>query len=1452
MKANGKILRNVKELIKITSAACKAFVFIVLLNPFMNIRAQEHHDHGAEHYFDHFNQYTLIQLSGVERRYVAESQVRQYVDLAFSNFYDAIQNRMEENPDFSHDEFESLANQLVQQVQAGVQEIAPREDTYPPVAPLQINGPCENMDFEWGNYNGWTASMAFRTDGNLYDFSGAVTSPPPAAQCQVVTGGVDPNVPAIPRVFPGAGGGNFSIRLGQTNFNINENRAVRLEQTFMVDNTNKFFLYHYAIVFEAPNGHTPNQRPYFIVDIIDGNGQPIQCAHYSVVVDAANQGDFQVINGNIFYKNWTTVFTNLEPYIGQNVTVRFQVADCSLTGHQAYAYIEASCGFQDITASPTTFCPGQTSTLTAPAGLGSYSWSTGQNTQSIVVNTPGTYTVQLIPVQGPQCAATLQTTVSQYPAPVTNFTSNAPQCLGTGVTFTDNSTIQAPATIQNYQWDFGNGIVTPLSNGNIVGVPNTSGTYTNPSHNYAGAGNYQVVLTVTSSDGCTNSATLPITVHPLPDITITAIDDVNCFGGNDGSITTNTLGGTAPYSWTINGNPGGPNFNNLTAGAYTVQVTDNHGCTDNAQANVGQPAAALDLTVTMIDDVNCFGGNDGSINTNTTGGTAPYGWTINGNPGGPNFGGLAAGAYTIQVTDNNGCTDNFVANVGQPAAALDLTVTLVDDVNCFGGSDGSISTNTIGGTAPYSWTIDGTPGGPNFNNLGASTYTLVVTDNNGCTDVEVVNVGQPAAALDITVTMIDDVNCFGGNDGSINTNTTGGTAPYSWTINGNPGGPNFSNLITGTYLIQVTDNNGCTDFVQANVGQPAAALDLTVTLVDDVNCFGGNDGSINTNTNGGTAPYSWTINGNPGGPNYTGLTAGAYTIQATDNNGCTDVEVVNVGQPAAALDLTVTMVDDVNCFGGNDGSINTNTTGGTAPYSWTLNGNPGGPNFGGLTAGAYTIQATDNNGCTDIEVVNVSQPAAALDITITATDDVNCFGGNDGSINTNTTGGTAPYSWTINGNPGGPNFNNLTAGAYAIQVTDNNGCVDNELVNISQPAAALDLTVTMVDDVNCFGGNDGSINTNTSGGTAPYIWTINGNPGGPNFGGLTAGTYHIQVIDDNGCVDNAVANINQPLGPLTISSATTTNPTCNGMANGSIDLIVMGGTWPYTFNWSHGATDEDVYLLPAGTYNITITDNQGCVLNGSYTLTEPPLLQIEANTKDLLCYGLSNGYIEVTVNGGVAPYQYVWSNGSMQEDLTEVGAGTYTLTVFDANMCNISDTYTIYSPDPIVIESMEEEYTIYVGEEVVLNANVSGGAGGFTYLWSPADWLDCNTCLNPVASPLLTTEYVLLVADQNGCTEVASSTVKVLYTLYVPNTFSPNGDGINETFNAVSRSCKEYRMAIFNRWGDKVFETDDINQGWDGYHKGVQAKQDVYSYRIEAKFYNGEYHELIGQVNLIR
>jgi gliding motility-associated-like protein len=308
--------------------------------------------------------------------------------------------------------------------------------------------------------------------------------------------------------------------------------------------------------------------------------------------------------------------------------------------------------------------------------------------------------------------------------------------------------------------------------------------------------------------------------------------------------------------------------------------------------------------------------------------------------------------------------------------------------------------------------------------------------------------------------------------------------------------------------------------------------------------------------------------------------------------------------------------------------------------------------------------------------------------------------------------------------------------------------------------------------------------------------------------------------------------------------------------SGSIDLSVSGGTVPYSFAWNNGAQTEDIAGLSPSVYSVTITDANGCTVSGNFTITEPPALVLNGQAHSNSCYGVTDASIDITITGGVMPYSTAWSNMSWSstvtaEDLSGIAPGTYDVLVTDANGCTASQQFSITGAAELQL-AMDSVYTIFAHESVTLNTLYSGGTGNYTFTWNPTDDLDCPDCPEPSASPLTDTRYTVTITDANGCTISGSSLVIVLHELYVPNTFTPNGDGINDYFSAVSRSVQEYRLMIFNRWGDMIFESDKIDQGWDGNYAGSEAKQDVYAYRIEARLYNGEYRELLGQVNLIR
>jgi len=330
------------------------------------------------------------------------------------------------------------------------------------------------MDFEAGDLSGWTLTRG-NVDGSApYSFVGEFPVGP-GAYHQIFAGGLDP-VCGIPRVGPLGGG--FATRLGNgTGVGA---RAARIKQTFLVDATNYLFTYSYAVVFQSPVGHGLNQQPYFTVRVFDSLGNSVPCGEYSVIADAASAPDYETTTwggSTVLYKDWTNVFANLSAYIGQNVTVEFTSGDCSLTGHFGYAYVDASCAFSDIIASSSTICAGDSTLLTAPPGADTYLWNTGATTQSIWAYTGGLYSVILTPFAGGGCSVDLDITITEFPSPTALFTPASNQvCLGTPMQFTDQSTTTVAGVITGLRWDFGDGIITPISSGAIIAVAYIRGT----------------------------------------------------------------------------------------------------------------------------------------------------------------------------------------------------------------------------------------------------------------------------------------------------------------------------------------------------------------------------------------------------------------------------------------------------------------------------------------------------------------------------------------------------------------------------------------------------------------------------------------------------------------------------------------------------------------------------------------------------------------------------------------------------------------------------------------------------------------------------------------------------------------------------------------------------------------------------------------------------------------
>jgi uncharacterized protein (DUF2141 family) len=928
------------------------------------------------------------------------------------------------------------------------------------------------------------------------------------------------------------------------------------------------------------------------------------------------------------------------------------------------------------------------------------------------------------------------------------------------------------------------------------------------------------------------------------------VNNVSCFEGDDGSIQINPTGGTPPYNFTWAASNGGAipagqgttdTLTDLSPGNYQITVTDDNGCQYIDTYTIDQPTQ-LTLAYSSSSDVSCNGGSDGSITVEVSGGTPNYTFSINGAVISPTsvtgdlytFSGLIADDYTLTVTDTNNCESiqtQVIREISEPPA---ITHTISDfELDCFGDTNGVIDGTISGGTPPYTITnndISGTTvsvttdgGSFSFNGLAAENYTFTITDDKGCTTTASANVTQPNQITAATIKT--DVSCFGDANGSIDGTITGGTAPYTITnnitaqvTNVATDGGNFSitGLIPGTYNYTIEDSKGCTIPLTHTIDQPTQ-LTLASSSSSDVSCNGGSDGSITVEVSGGTPNYTFSINGAVISPTsvtgdlytFSGLIADDYTLTVTDTNNCTsDLLKVEetIGEPQTITNTISNFV--LSCFGDTNGVINGTISGGTPPYTITndisgttvsVTTDGGSFSFNGLAAGNYTFTIRDKNsstndaGCTTTASANVTQPNQITAATIKT--DVSCFGDANGSIDGTITGGTAPYTITNNTTAqvtnvatDGGNFNitGLIAGTYNYTIEDDNGCTIPLTHTIDQPnSLGLSSNISTFDsgtgstiNISCNGNSDGYINITPVGGTAPftYQWTASnggninvGNLTNQNQTGLVAGEYEVVVTDSKNCTFTENFTLNEPRILSGSATVTKDNECYDGSlgaiqatidGTGSVDginysYVISGANIPAGYNSSISSTQltQEFNNLPAGTYTVTVTDENNCNFTSTtQTISQPssPITASETisnfNGFSVSCFGSSNAALILSVSGGTPSidssgnpyYTYQWTSPSGSNiptgmentsNLSGIGAGTYSVVITDSTgSCTLTETYTITQPDDIVLTGTTSNYN---GFEVSgfglddgsIDLTVTGGIDtqAYTYSWSASN-----------------------------------------------------------------------------------------------------------------------------------
>ncbi len=906
------------------------------------------------------------------------------------------------------------------------------------------------------------------------------------------------------------------------------------------------------------------------------------------------------------------------------------------------------------------------------------------------------------------------------------------------------------ASIQNINcYGASTGQVTATAIGSVSGFNPTSFTYAWSNADQVAlttglTANTNYIVTVTDQLGCSDVANVILTQPNSPITTATTGSILACHGDNSGTIELSVSGATPPYSYQWSNNETTEDLDNLMAGTYTVTITDANNCTITATENVTQPPTPMIITGTGS-TIAC-GATTGSINISVSGGGSPYVYAWSNGATSQNISGLMPGTYTVIISDQYGCSipQDFIVNTLNNLTAS----TTSTDAVCTTSPTGTASVMASGGQSPYTyaWSYSSQTA-QNLSNLPTGLYTVTVTDATNCQVIASANIGQ-LASLSVSAS-IQPISCSGGSDGGIDltvlSNDPNNSFNYNWSNNATT--QDLTNLSAGSYQVTVSDQNGCSSSGSFNMTSPTPVSANTTVM--SISCHGGNDGIITANASGGGGfyMYQWANNlGNSGTIN--NISTGNYSVTITDSKGCTASTSTFVGEPNPLI-ITLSSTP-VACSGNATGSITTSATGGTGSYSFNWDNGIGNvQNPTNLSAGIYNITVTDGNGCIKTASTTISQ-LSTVNVAIQNAIDLTCNGANDGSISLSITNGIAPfsYNWT-NGIGNTPNPTNLSAGNYAVTITDANGCTATTSTTLTQPTPLIINPIT--NPTSCNGNNDGAVALIINGGTAPFSYNWSNGIANTNIANnLLAGNYSVTVTDVNNCSAVTTAVVTQPTSIS--ASLVSTDLNCFGSNNGSISTSVTGGTAPYNYTWNNGVTNiPNPNNLAAGVYNLIVSDNNGCTSTTTTTISAPSQTQITMTATDLSCFGVNDGSISTSVTGGTQPYSFTWNNGAPAiQSPSGLSANLYTGVIIDANNCILTQSIIVAEPAEVNLMTANISPPTCNNSNGTMSVIAGGGVPPYNYQWSNNTGITTNTT---VANNLSNGIYQVSVTDENGCSD---------------------------------------------------------------------------------------------------
>ena len=938
------------------------------------------------------------------------------------------------------------------------------------------------------------------------------------------------------------------------------------------------------------------------------------------------------------------------------------------------------------------------------------------------------------------------------------------------------------------------------------------------------------------------------------------------------------------------------------------------------------PALLINTASLNIVDATCTGSQDGLITLRAEGGATSsgsytYSWSNGFSETGVDTDNLLLnpGTYRLTVTDENNCSvsNSFSVNT-QKELRLELSAT---DVTCNGLDNGSIlaRVETLPNTLeslPYAfeWTnlagnlLTATTNGNEsaLNDLAPGRYLVKVTDNAlaGCQIVDTVTISEPDP-LEVELIQKFDATCAPGLDGQAEILITGGVPDYTylWTnlagdtilldstlnLGRDSFGVSLNNLAPDSIFVRISDRNGCIDSLAFDIITPPGPLVSNITT-DQVDCPQDTDGTLSVTALPVGSPiqsYQWvdssgTIFGNQATAN--NLPPGKYFVIITAANQCSSLDSALVTAPEPLRIDTIAGVAPT-CPGDRNGRLIATVSGGTLPYFFDWDGPAGSDGNGrnvyaNLLAGTYGLTVTDGNKCSEQSGTGTVVDPPSIEVSFSAIDSVSCFEGNaDGRATaiasySDAGAGSFNFNWSSGENQQATiqgTATRLAAGAQSVVVDDGQCAVTAQLI-IPAPEA-LNYTA-VVEDITCSGASDGIVTMIPSGGSAPYQVFWDQGSSGEVLGGLSAGLYSSTIEDNKGCQAVQIIEVREPM-PLQVLEDLTrsTDVTCNGLADGVLAVAPTGGTLPYGFSWSNGGSLAVNSGLSPGTYEVTVTDRNNCTETALFNIFEPaPIFAFIPEPSPPLCFNDPTLVLIDTVFGGagstLADFTYTIDNNGLEFPVDQpatIFAGVHTLTIFDPNGCSFTDTFEVVQPSELQVSFNPPVVEIELGDSLTrLEPIIVSDLPIQIYNWTPSNYLSASDIERPFVQPLEDQVYVLEVVDINGCQSSAQVEVRIdaNRNIYIPNVFSPNGDGLNDYFSVYA--CLGVRRIInahiFDRWGNLIYRGSELSpvcqgigtQIWDGTFNGSELNPGNFVYIVQIEFLDDVVLTYRGTITLMR